>query len=105
VNPANVVLLTADGYQLLESLKETSLGTLNFSSYADVVKNSISPIDLVSISTELEREANRLPKNDFENIARLRNIAMDLKVPINLVVKIKETIVCFERIFYSKNII
>ncbi|CAG2100544.1 unnamed protein product [Medioppia subpectinata] len=92
VNPSNVVLLTSDGYQLLEGLKETSLGTLNFSSYANVIKHSISPIDLVSISTELEREANRLPKNDFDNIARLRNIAMDLKVPINLVVKIKETI-------------
>jgi len=88
-----VVLLTAEGSQLLENLKQTSLGTLNFSSYANVIKHSITPLDLVSISNELEQEASRLPKNDFENIARLRNIAMDLKAPINLVIKIKDTIV------------
>ena len=93
VNPSNVVLLTAEGSQLLESLRQTSLGTLNFSSFANVVKNRLTPLDLVSISNDLEAEANRLPKNDYENIAKLRNIAMDLKTPINLLVKIRETIV------------
>ncbi|XP_054154509.1 prominin-1-like [Oppia nitens] len=92
VNPSNVQLMTRDGYQLLQELKETSLGTLNFSSYANVIKHSITPLDLVAISNELEQEANKLPKQDYENVAKLRNIAMDLKIPINLVIKIKETI-------------
>ncbi len=93
MNPSNVVLLTAEGSQLLENLKQTSLGTLNFSSYAHVIKHSITPLDLVSISNELENEAMRLPKDNVENIAKLRNIAMDLKASINVVVKIKDTIV------------
>lgn len=37
VNPAPIVILTREGNELLDKLKETSLGTLNFSSFADLV--------------------------------------------------------------------
>jgi hypothetical protein len=94
VNPSHIVILTEEGHELLERLKDTSLGTLNFTSYAQVVKQHITPLDLVAISKELESQAGRLPKTDVENVAQLRNIAMDLKAAINLVANIKASIVC-----------
>lgn len=41
VNPAPIVILTKEGNALLDSLKETSLGTLNFSSFAELI-NQVS---------------------------------------------------------------
>ena len=101
VNPGHVVLLTSQGHKLLESLKDTSLGTLNFSSYAEVVKHSITPLDLNAIANELDQEANRLPKSDVSNMARLKNIALDLRQLIQLVNKIKDTIVCVKVIIFD----
>lgn len=40
VNPAPIVILTREGNDLLDRLKETSLGTLNFSSFAELVSLS-----------------------------------------------------------------
>lgn len=37
VNPAPIVILTKEGNALLDSLRETSLGTLNFSSFAELI--------------------------------------------------------------------
>ena len=46
VNPAPIVILTKEGNQLLDKLKETSLGTLNFSSFADLV-NQVCWLSLI----------------------------------------------------------
>ena len=45
VTPGPIIILTREGNDLLEKLKETSLGTLNFSSFADLVNQvSIWPL-------------------------------------------------------------
>lgn len=79
INPTNVVLLSEEGKELLQVLKETPLETLNFSGFANSIKHSITPIDLELLSKKLENESYRLPEYEIENIAKLRNIVLDLR--------------------------
>ena len=90
INPTNVVLLSDEGKELLKVLKETPLETLNFSGFANSIKHSITPIDLELLAKKLENESNRLPDYEIENIAKLRNIVLDLrssKELINLIIQ------------------
>lgn len=91
-----LVLLTAQGEELLRALQETPLETLNFSSFAHVIRHSITPVDLELISRRLEEESLKLPEAEIDNVARLRNIAMDLKSSRDLINSITNKIVsCF----------
>ncbi|KAH9416445.1 Prominin [Dermatophagoides pteronyssinus] len=90
INPTNFVLLSDEGKELLKVLKETPLETLNFSGFANSIKHSITPIDLELLAKKLENESNRLPDYEIENIAKLRNIVLDLrssKELINLIIQ------------------
>jgi len=79
VNPAPIVILTKEGKDLLDRLKDTSLGTLNFSSFADLVNQRVTPLELVSVANELENEANLLPPSQIEHSTNLKNIAIMLE--------------------------
>lgn len=102
INPSHIVLLTKEGQELLTVLKETPLETLNFSSFANIIKHSITPLDLEMLSKKLEEESYRLPEYEIENIARLRNIAIDLKSSRDLINLITHKIVC---IYYRHTLI
>ena len=99
-----LVLLTAQGEELLRALQETPLETLNFSSFAHVIRHSITPVDLELISRRLEEESLKLPEAEIDNVARLRNIAMDLKSSRDLINSITNKIVScyFSTIFKFK---
>lgn len=75
-------------------LKDTPLETLNFSSFANIIKHSITPLDLEMLSKKLEEESLRLPEEEIEHVAQLRNIAMDLKSSRDLINLITNKIVC-----------
>lgn len=92
IDPSNIVLLTRDGQELVKVLQDTPLETLNFSSYAKMIRHSITPINLEIISRHLEEESSRLPENEIDNVARLRNIAMDLKSASHLITLITNKI-------------
>lgn len=94
VNPTSIVLLTDEGQQLINVLRDTPLETLNFSNFAHVIRHSITPLDLETLSRKLEEESLRLPETEIENVARLRNIAMDLKSSRDLIRLITNKIVC-----------
>lgn len=79
VNPAPIVILTREGNALLDKLKETSLGTLNFSSFADLVNQRVTPLDLNSVANELENEAKLLPPSQIDHSTNLKNIAIMLE--------------------------
>lgn len=85
INPKDIVLLTKHGQDMINVLKDTPLETLNFSSFAHIIKHSITPVDLEMISRNLEEESLKLPESEIENVARLRNIAMDLKSARDLI--------------------
>ena len=93
INPKDIVLLSKEGQELINVLKDTPLETLNFSSFANIIKHSIAPVDLEMISKKLEEESLRLPESEIENVARLRNIAMDLKSSRDLIDLITNKIV------------
>lgn len=94
INPTNVVLLSEEGKELLQVLKETPLETLNFSGFANSIKHSITPIDLELLSKKLENESYRMPDYEIENIAKLRNIVLDLRSSKELINIIAQKIVC-----------
>lgn len=85
IDSSNIVLLTKDGQELVKALQDTPLETLNFSSYANIIRHSITPINFEAISKHLEEESTRLPESEIDNVARLRNIAMDLKSVSHLI--------------------
>ncbi|OTF71095.1 prominin protein-like protein [Euroglyphus maynei] len=93
INPSNVVLLNDEAKELLQVLKETPLETLNFSGFAASIKHSITPLDLEMLSKKLENESNRLPEYEIENIAKLRNIVLDLRSSNELIKIIAQKIV------------
>ena len=93
INPKDIVLLTSQGQELINVLKDTPLETLNFSSFANIIRHSITPVDLEMISKKLEEESLRLPESEIDNVARLRNIAMDLKSSRDLINLITNKIV------------
>ena len=104
INPKDIILLSSQGQELINVLKDTPLETLNFSSFANIIKHSITPVDLEMISKKLEEESFRLPESEIDNVARLRNIAMDLRASKILIDKISEKIVIFfsfELVFYN----
>ncbi|UXI17189.1 Ca2+ sensor protein [Sarcoptes scabiei] len=107
INPKNIVLISREGEELLQILQETPLETLNFSVFANQLQKSIKPIDLDLISKKLEEESSRLPESEIENIARLRNIVLDLKSLKELVNIITNKIVrinFFDSFYLSKSI-
>lgn len=107
INPKNIVLISREGEELLQILQETPLETLNFSVFANQLQKNIKPIDLDLISKKLEEESSRLPESEIENIARLRNIVLDLKSLKELVNIITNKIVrinFFDSFYLSKSI-
>lgn len=93
INPSNIVLLSREGEELIKSLQKTPLETLNFSRFAKTIRHSIPNIDLEEIAQTLEQESLRLPDEEIENVAHLRNIALDLKASKQLITLIINKIV------------
>ncbi|KAI1295479.1 Prominin-1-A [Halotydeus destructor] len=79
VNPAPIVILTREGNDLLDRLKDTSLGTLNFSSFAELVNQRVTPLDLITVANDLENEAKLLPPSQIDHSTSLKNIAIMLE--------------------------
>ncbi|RWS04408.1 prominin-like protein [Dinothrombium tinctorium] len=76
VNPGPIVILTPEGRELLDRLKETSLGTLNFSSFAELIHQQVTPLNLIEFSQELDREAKYLPPSQMDFRSDLKNAAL-----------------------------
>lgn len=94
VNPAPIVILTREGNDLLDRLKETSLGTLNFSSFAELVNQRVTPLDLISVANELENEAKLLPPSQIDHSTNLKNIAIMLEsYQLKVIAKIHHSVV------------
>lgn len=96
IDSSNIVLLSSEGKELLQTLKEMPLETLNFSSYSNLIKQSITPIDLEIFAKKLENESYRFPDYEIDNIAKLRNIVLDLRSSKELVNIITNKIVIIE---------
>ena len=79
VNPGRIVLLSRDGHQLLEKLQKTNLNSFNFASYANLIYQKVTPLDLMNISKEIAKEASSLPPSQLNHSFELKNIAMLLK--------------------------
>lgn len=94
VNPAPIIILTREGNELLNKLKETSLGTLNFSSFAELVNQRITPLDLISVANELENEAKLLPPSQIDHSTSLKNIAIMLEsYQLKVISKVHQSVV------------
>jgi len=94
VNPAPIVILTREGNDLLDRLKETSLGTLNFSSFAELVNQRVTPLDLISVANELENEAKLLPPSQIDHSTNLKNIAIMLEsYQLKVITKVHHSVV------------
>ncbi|RWS26769.1 prominin-like protein [Leptotrombidium deliense] len=94
VNPGPIVILTNQGRELLHRLRDTSLGTLNFSLFAELVHQQVTPLNLIEVSNELEREAKRLPPSQLNASSELKNIALMLDMyQSRIVAKIHDSVV------------
>lgn len=102
IDSSNIVLLSSEGKELLQTLKEMPLETLNFSGYANLIKQSITPIDLEIFAKKLENESYRFPDYEIDNIAKLRNIVLDLrssKELVNIITNKIVSIILFLKLF------
>lgn len=94
VHPEQITLLSSEAEKLINVLKDSSLETLNFSSFANNIRSSIAPVDFEFIAKKLEEESSKLPESEIENAARLHNIAIDLKSSKELINSINSELVC-----------
>ncbi|XP_074600905.1 prominin-like [Brevipalpus obovatus] len=78
-DPSSIVFLSPKAYSLLERLRDTSIVTLDFSSFFDLAHQEVTPLDLHAISNDLAQEAKNLPQSQLNYSSELWDISIKLQ--------------------------